>query len=374
MKGSLKEMTASFTHFMVEIIANHHLKIKEKIGEYVTDLQKKVCLNDILLEKIGQEPKSFPIIFDVTVKNEVYQFRIEKSFYSNWYDGYIQKSVHNADELYLLSQWQYGLFNNNEFSLVYQPILNTETNTCINVEALLRWQHKGTLISPEEFIPILERNNQISRLEYWVIKNVAYQMYEWKKQGIQVKVHINISVQTLQEKKFHNCLMNILQTHGISPCSIIFEITEHKQLEITDVLLKNMNSLAQKGIDFAIDDFGAGNTSFSYLSKIPVSIVKTDKQFLIDEKNEMLFTAIIKSLQTLNVTIMAEGLENKEMMNIILENDIQFVQGFGYSVPLKKEDLIIFLKSQSITSANLAVIERNANNLRVKRSEFATQQ
>ena len=71
---------------------------------------------------------------------------------------------------------------------------------------------------------------------------------------------------------------------------------------------------------------------------------------------------------------MAEGLENKEMMNIILENDIQFVQGFGYSVPLKKEDLIIFLKSQSITAANLAVIERNANNVRVKRSEFATQQ
>jgi len=347
-------MHTNFTHFILGLTEENTIRIIEKIGTHIQELKQHICIETLILEKINQEPEFTSLTFELNVKNETYIFRIHRFYLSTWFDGYIEKKdvstsakSPSQNEMYILSQWQNSLLNHDEFSIVYQPILNMRTGSCTNVEALIRWKHRENYISPASFIPILEENNQLSVLEYWVIKEVMKQIAKWQRININLAVHINISIKTLQEEGFFKRFYELLEAHHILPSSIILEITERSTITVTDCLKENMSNLTKIGVTFAIDDFGAGNTSFSYISKIPISMVKIDKQFITNESNNIVLDAIINSLQTLNMTIVAEGIETNEMMTQLKKKKLHFVQGYHYSKPLAARELTQFYKTNS---------------------------
>lgn len=342
-------MNTTFTHFIVGQTEPNTIRIIEKIGNHIKELKQYICVEELILKKINENPEFTSITFNVKVNNNTYIFRIHRFFLSTWYDGYIEKRINETEDeksQYILDNWKYGLLNN-EFSLSYQPIMNVKNNSCTNVEALLRWTHQEKNISPAEFIPIIEENHQIIDLEIWVIEEVLKQMADWQKANINLKVHININIQTLQDINFFDRFSEIAARYPVSLENIIFEITERSTITITEQLLSNMSQLAELGVTFAIDDFGAGSTSFSYISELPISIVKIDKQFLANEQNNTVLNAIINALYTLKMTIVAEGIETNEMMMQMMNKDIHFIQGYYYAKPVTPNELISFIQEKS---------------------------
>ena len=342
-------MNTTFTHFIVGLPDPSTIRIIEKVGNHIKELRPYICIEELILNKINEDPEFTSLIFEVKVNDENFIFRIHRFYLSTWFDGYIEKRENdeeNDKSRYILNNWKNGLLNN-EFSLRYQPIMNVTTNSCTNVEALLRWTHKEKNISPADFIEVLEENKQLSELEYWVIEDVFKQMTDWQEKNMNLKVHINISIQTLQEDNFLNRFNRIAVSYPVSLKNIIFEITERSPITITDHLLSNMSQLAALGVKFAIDDFGAGSTSFSYISELPISIVKIDKQFLASEENNTVLEAIINALNTLNMTIVAEGIETNMMMIQMLSKEIDFIQGYYYSKPITSKELLLFIKGIS---------------------------
>ena len=339
-------MNTTFTHFIVGLADSSTVRIIEKIGNHIRELRQYICIEELILDKINEDPEFTSLRFEVKVNHENYIFRIHRFYLSTWFDGYIEKRENNEDDdksQFVLNNWKNGLLNN-EFSLSYQPILNLTTNSCTNVEALLRWTHKDKNISPANFFAVLEENNQLVELDYWVIEEVFKQMADWKKKNVSLKVHINISIQTLQQNNFFNRFSEIAASYPISLKNIILEITERSPIAITHYLLSNISKLAELGVVFAIDDFGAGSTSFSYISELPISIVKIDKQFLANEENNSVLNAIINALNTLNMKIIAEGIETNSMMMQMMIKEIDFIQGYYYSKPVTPKELLLFIK------------------------------
>lgn len=342
-------MNTTFTHFIVGQTEPNTIRIIEKIGNHLKELKQYICVEELILNKINENPEFTSLTFDVDVNNDTYIFRIHRFFLSTWYDGYIEKRKKDTEDekvRNILDNWKNGLLNN-EFSLNYQPIMNVKMNSCTNVEALLRWTHQEKSISPAEFIPVIEGNHQIIDLEFWVIEEVLRQTVEWQKENIHLKVHINISIQTLQEINFFDRFSEMATRYPVSLEKIILEITERSTITITESLLSNMSQLAELGVEFAIDDFGAGSTSFSYITELPISIVKIDKQFLTSEENNTVLNAIINALNTLKLTIVAEGIETNTMMMQMVNKDIQFIQGYYYANPVTPKELLSFIKVKS---------------------------
>ncbi|MBD3107703.1 EAL domain-containing protein [Bacillus sp. AGMB 02131] len=340
-------MDTTFTHFIVGHAEMDSIRIIEKVGKHIKELRECICVEELILNKINAEPEFKVLTFEVKVNSALYIFHIHRSFVSGWFDGYIEKKeITDERTQYILNNWEIAL-QNNEFSLNYQPILNLKSNSCTNVEALIRWKHKEEYISPAVFIPLLEAREQLSQLEYWVIETVFKQICEWQKNDIRIKTHINISNQTLQEDSFLNNFTQLATKYNVSPESIILEITEHSSLTVSESLVSNMTKLAELGVIFAIDDFGAGHTSFSYINTLPISMVKIDKQFIDNGKNNAVLQAIINALNTLNMTIVAEGIETDEMMQQMKWKAIHLIQGYHYSKPVTACQLLpILLKTK----------------------------
>ena len=341
-------MDTTFTHFIAGHTEMKTIRIIEKVGNHLKELSEFVCVEELILNKINEEPEFTSLTFEVKVNNDIYIFQIHRFYLSTWFDGYIEKKE-AVDETakYILDHWKSGLLNN-EFSLSYQPILNGKTNDCTNIEALIRWKHKDEYISPAYFIPILEENQQLTDLEDWVIEEVIKQMSDWQQENIHVKTHINISVQTLQDQSFFSRFNEIVSKYKVSPKNIILEITEHSSLFVNESLTNNMEQLANLGVTFAIDDFGVGSTSFSYIDALPISMVKIDKQFLTNGGDHVVLQAIISALNTLNMTIVVEGIETSAMMQQIKKKDIHLIQGYYYSKPLAPAELLSFIRKAKV--------------------------
>ena len=342
-------MNTTFTHFIVGQTDPNTIRIIEKIGNHIKELRPYVCIEDIILNHIKDNPEFTSLRFEVRVNDENYIFRIHRFYLSTWFDGYIEKRENDTEDdksRYILNNWKNSLLNN-EFALSYQPIMNLTTNSCTNVEALIRWTHMEKEISSADLIAVLEENNQLAELESWMLEEVFKQMEDWQKKNMNVKVHINISIQTLQENNFFKRFSEMSASYSISAKNIILEMTEQSPIKITENVISNISKLAELGVTFAIDDFGAGSTSFSYITELPISIVKIDKHFLENEEKNFALSGIISALNTLNKTIIAEGIETKSMMLKIMDEKIHFIQGNYYSKPMTPMQLISFIKGNS---------------------------
>ncbi len=233
---------------------------------------------------------------------------------------------------------------NDEFYLVYQPLKYHKQSNVLFFEALIRWNHptKG-LIPPNEFIPLVENTLLINPLSLWVLRNTIIQIKKYKEQGIDIMCSINISPINLYSTTFVNSVQAVIDEFNFDTTLIKFEITEGIAFNISKRALNNLNRLNEMGIDLAIDDFGSGHASVSYLIQLPIKYVKLDRlltaNIMNDEREKILFLNTVKLLKNLNLEIVGEGIETKEHYDALKEVGLHYYQGYYFSHPLSGDGL-----------------------------------
>ena len=241
-----------------------------------------------------------------------------------------------------------------QFHMVYQPIVNLENHKIAKAEALIRWQHpeKG-LISPADFIPIAEEAGLITEISEWIFNEVSQQLKHWRLTYCQdLMISINTSpVQYRNQGKQIIAWTESLKAQGISPQAIAFEITENLLMENQTEVVNVLDNVRQQGIAVSIDDFGTGYCSFSYLKNYAIDYLKIDKSFVqnmsANNKDAALCEAIIVMASKLNIDVIAEGIETEQQQKFLAEAGCLFGQGYLLSRPLTKDNFEQLLIKQN---------------------------
>ncbi|MBA2941865.1 EAL domain-containing protein [Paenibacillus sp. CGMCC 1.16610] len=228
--------------------------------------------------------------------------------------------------------------------LNYQPQIRAGDGQMIGVEALVRWNHptKGT-ISPGVFIPIAEETGIIYEMGTWVLREACRQMKEWHRGGGPlIPVSVNLSSQQFHQTNLAMYIKEILEDTGLEPQYLELEITESMMMDAT-VSRSILNELTESGIRISLDDFGTGYSSLSYLKLLPIHKLKIDRSFIRDitenNNDKAIVATIISMAQHLNMDVIAEGIETKEQLDILMDNDCKKIQGYYYSKPLPAQDV-----------------------------------
>ncbi|WP_220461280.1 EAL domain-containing protein [Colwellia sp. MB3u-4] len=241
-----------------------------------------------------------------------------------------------------------------QFHMVYQPIVNLENHNIAKAEALIRWQHpeKG-LIPPADFIPIAEEAGLITEISEWIFNQVSRQVKHWRLTYCQdLMISINTSpVQYRNQGKQIIAWTESLKAQNISPQAIAFEITENLLMENQTAVVNVLDKVRQQGIAVSIDDFGTGYCSFSYLKNYAIDYLKIDKSFVqnmsANNKDAALCEAIIVMASKLNIDVIAEGIETEQQQKFLAEAGCLFGQGYLLSRPLTKDNFEQLLIKQN---------------------------
>ena len=228
------------------------------------------------------------------------------------------------------------------FSLHYQPRVDANSGAIVGCEALLRWNHpeKG-LISPIDFIPILEATGLIVEVGMWVVEEACRQLKIWEAKGYWhsgMQLSVNISPRQFRSAQFVTDVTRITRNMDIPPQSLEMEITESIVIHNLDETVATMETLQAGGIRFSLDDFGTGYSSISYLKRLPVSVLKIDQSFVrditIDRNDRVLVETISAMGNLLGLEVVAEGVETAEQMQLVREYGCRYYQGFLCSHPV----------------------------------------
>lgn len=239
----------------------------------------------------------------------------------------------------------------NEFFLHYQPQVCSENNRLIGVEALVRWQHPTRgIVAPNIFIPIAEETGIIYELGNWVLREACRQMKEWQMAGgAFIPISVNLSAQQFYQANLGQYILSILEETGLEPKYLKLEITESMMMDsnLSNQILKE---LSEFGIQLSLDDFGTGYSSLSYLKMLPINQLKIDRSFIKDLTNnpndKAIVATIVSMAKHLQMDVIAEGIEEKEQLDILKENNCFNIQGYYYSKPLPANEFeIAFLST-----------------------------
>ena len=237
---------------------------------------------------------------------------------------------------------------NNELQLYFQPQLNIHDNDIIGVETLIRWSTDKGFVSPAEFIPLAEKSGLIIPLGDWITLNAFKQAAELVKLGYQqIVVAINISPQQFKEPSFYDVIISSLEETKVPPENIELEITEGVIMYNENDTIELLHKLKALGLKLSIDDFGTGYSSLSYLKSFPIDKLKIDQSFIkkIEQNNsdKAIVNAIIDLGNNLGLTLIAEGVEEEEHLDILKTLNCDEIQGYFFSRPLPKAELLGFL-------------------------------
>jgi EAL domain-containing protein (putative c-di-GMP-specific phosphodiesterase class I)/GAF domain-containing protein len=249
----------------------------------------------------------------------------------------------------LLRDVQPGL-QRGEFRLVYQPKLNLRTGRYSGVEALARWQHP-TLgnVSPGEFIPLVESTTLIHEFTPWVIDTALAQLRRWEAEGIDLTIAVNVSSRNLDHPAFLDLVRDACRRHGVSAERLHVECTEHSVMTgaATQAALQ---ALRDMGAQISLDDFGMGFSNLSCLSSLPVQLLKIDQSLVFpiarDPRACRLVTSLIQMGHALGYRMLAEGVESREVFELLVAADCDAIQGFFLSRPLEPAALLAFMRER----------------------------
>lgn len=236
-----------------------------------------------------------------------------------------------------------------QFVLHYQPQIDLKTNTIHGVEALLRWKHpeKG-LIPPMKFIPIAESSGLIVEIGAWVIHEACHQASKWHKKGINITIAVNISAVQFKRGNLEHVIEEALKKSGLNPHYLELELTESLLIQDTENVFSAIKRLKNLGVKLSIDDFGTGYSSLSYLKRFAVDKLKIDRSFvrdiLKDPEDNAIVQAIIQMAKSLNLKTIAEGVEDKEVVELVRQYGCDEIQGFYFAKPMPHDELIAYCK------------------------------
>jgi diguanylate cyclase (GGDEF)-like protein/PAS domain S-box-containing protein len=232
-----------------------------------------------------------------------------------------------------------------EFELYYQPRVNMCTGAILGAEALIRWNHpQHGLLAPSQFLPILEGNPLIIALGDWVLHTAFEQMEEWRKDGLNIPVSVNVDALQLQEVRFVDKLKELLAQYSAIPASRLeMEVLESSALQDVAQVSEIIRACNHLGVAFALDDFGTGYSSLSYLKRLPVNVLKIDQTFvhdMLDDPEDLtILEGILGLARSFRRQAVAEGVETVEHGLMLLRLGCQIAQGFGIARPMRGSDL-----------------------------------
>jgi diguanylate cyclase (GGDEF)-like protein len=270
----------------------------------------------------------------------------------NNYQFYTSEMTEVAFDRVLMETSMRFALEKEEFIVHYQPQVDGRLNKIIGMEALVRWNHeKMGLISPATFIPLAEETGLIIALDQWVMKTGMVQMREWYEAGLNPgRLSLNLSMKQLQQEDFIEIVKNILNETGCKAEWIEFEITESHIMHNVMEAIETLNNIKALGISIAIDDFGTGYSSLSYLKKLPVDKLKIDRSFIMDipdnREDAAITNAIIAIAESLNLRVIAEGVETRKQKEYLLECGCHFIQGYLYYRPMPAEKMAKVLQQR----------------------------
>lgn len=262
------------------------------------------------------------------------------------------KAVHRdlAKKLELVKQLRYAV-ENEELVVYYQPKVELLSHRIVGMEALVRWiQEDGTVVGPDKFIPIAEDTGLIIPLSEFVLKEACKQLHHWHKLGFDdLTMAINISGKQLHLPHLVDDIMNTVHAAQVPADRIELELTEQVFIENIQSHTHFMHAIRENGISLAIDDFGVGYSSLSYLKNFPVTSLKIDRSFINDlpdnEDDAVIVQTIINLAKNLNIQLVAEGIETPDQVDFLMSRECGIGQGYLFSRPLSAENITELLEN-----------------------------
>ncbi len=263
----------------------------------------------------------------------------------NTYSFYDEEMSKKSLERVTLETAMREALKKDEFVVYYQPQMDARENKLVGMEALVRWQHPTLgLVPPNKFIPLAEDTGMIVPLDRIVMKQAITQLLKWYEDGLNPgKLALNLAVKQLEENDFIEFISSLINTNESISRYIELEITESQLMNNPDKSIATLQKLSDLGISIAIDDFGTGYSSLAYLRRLPINKLKIDKSFVdymvVDPEDGAICKTIINLGNSLNLKVIAEGVEKKEQKEFLVENGCNFIQGYFYSRPIPASEM-----------------------------------
>ena len=258
-----------------------------------------------------------------------------------------------GERLHLLTFELLTALQNKQFELFYQPKALLLDGTVVSMEALIRWHHPTLgLVSPIEFIPILEHNGAIVEVGQWIVEQACRDLKTLTDAGFPtVRLSVNVSVRQLKRGNFHAFLKATIEENQVDPSRLILEITESMVMEDLQKGREALLELKQLGVSLAIDDFGSGYSSLTYLQHLPLDSLKIDKSLIdgmLDERSIHVVQSVIRLAQGLSLKTIAEGIETEAQRVLISRLGCDMIQGYLLSRPLPLPNIIAWLRERPL--------------------------
>ena len=237
-----------------------------------------------------------------------------------------------------------------EFVLHYQPKYTLADGKICGLEALIRWQDPASgLVPPGSFIPLLEETGLILKVGQWALEKALAQRREWSARGCAVpRIAVNVSAVQLQQKNFSDVVIDVVQKQGGNPDALELEVTESLLMRDVQGSIHTLSILREMGISIAMDDFGTGYSSLAYISRLPINSLKIDRSFITamtgSPQDRGIVTTIIALAHSMNLKVVAEGVETKEQLQLLKKLKCDEAQGYFFSKPLPPEETELLLR------------------------------
>jgi predicted signal transduction protein with EAL and GGDEF domain len=224
-----------------------------------------------------------------------------------------------------------------ELEVHYQPLFRAGDGQLVGAEALLRWNHPVLgRVSPADFIPLAEETGLIVPIGEFVLRQVCKQLHQWKNRGLgDINVAVNISVCQFHHKDFLHHVYELLEEAAVDTSMLTFELTESMLMKDAVEGIRIMEALRKMGIGLSVDDFGTGYSSLSYLRRFPINKLKIDRSFIrdigVNKQGAAIVSAVINLGHSLDLEVVAEGVEEEEQLSFLQQHDCDVIQGFYYS-------------------------------------------
>ncbi|PVB61097.1 bifunctional diguanylate cyclase/phosphodiesterase [Labrenzia sp. 011] len=316
-------------------------QVQDEIGRPIMigrrELFASLSMGVAVAPRDGDDPDELLRKADIALYDAKANGRSRRSFFEAHMEHHVQSRDRMSRELRLALQ-------NDELDLAYQPQCDTGGRRIVSVEVLARWtKDDGTVVSPSQFIPVAEETGLINELGIWVLNKACAKAHDWP--GMIVAV--NVSPNQFKHPRFVEKVMAILAANNLPPQRLEIEVTESVFAGRNDSVLKALRRLKNLGVKVALDDFGSGYSSLSYLRRFPFDTLKIDRDFLSgmngNAEAEAILVSIIQLGKALGMTIVAEGIETVEQLRFLQMHECHRMQGYYISRPLSDAGLAEFL-------------------------------
>ncbi|MDH4111675.1 MAG: GGDEF domain-containing phosphodiesterase [Actinomycetota bacterium] len=233
------------------------------------------------------------------------------------------------------------------WTLHYQPVVELATGRMVGVEALIRWiEPDGTMVPPNEFIPLAEELGLIELIGDWVVRELVFQSQAWRELDIALEVGFNLSPRQFWQPDLSDRILRRIADGGVDPAHVVVEVTEGSAMMDPDRAQEILWELHRSGLRIAIDDFGTGYSSLSRLREMPVDVLKIDRSFVsnvgTDEQSASIVSAFLELARGLGIATLAEGIETPEELDFLRRHDCMLGQGFVFSKPVPPEEIVAY--------------------------------